>query len=208
MSIFTLKDVSFKNIVRYPNLEIKPNCATFICGESGSGKSTLLKLLNGAISPTSGEIIYNGENINNLDPIALRREVLLVGQNAFLFDKSIKDNFQDFYNYRDITAIEDAKIQHFLEICAINLPLKNMCNVLSGGERQRIFLAINLSLGAKVLMLDEPTSALDDKNAHNLMQNVKDFCKQNAMTLIVVSHDTAIAEKYADRIITLDGGAK
>jgi len=206
MPLFTLKNINFKNIICYKKIEIKADCATFICGESGSGKSTLLKLLNGVITPTSGDIIYNRENINTLNPIALRQEVLLAGQAACLFDKSVKDNFCTYHSYRNLDIMCNEKIKHFLKICSVNLPLNSMCNILSGGERQRIFLAINLSLGAKVLMLDEPTSALDDKNAHIFMQNLKAYCKEKQMTLIVVSHDSAMAEQYADHIITLKGG--
>jgi putative ABC transport system ATP-binding protein len=203
MALFTLKDVHFEDIIQYPNIEIEPYIATFICGESGSGKSTLLKLLNGVISPKGGDITYSGKNIADFDPIELRREVLLVGQAVYLFDKSIKDNFHTYYSYRDQEMISEAAIERCLDICSVHLPLDSMCNVLSGGERQRVFIAINLSFGPKVLMIDEPTSALDDKNANALMENIKTHCKTNETTLIVVSHDMAIADQYADQIILL-----
>ncbi|MCL2857189.1 MAG: ABC transporter ATP-binding protein [Oscillospiraceae bacterium] len=206
MALFVLEDVDFKGIIRYPHIKIEPCCTTFICGESGSGKSTLLKLLNGVISPTDGSIAYLGQDIDKLDPIALRRDVLFVGQAVYLFDKSIKDNFLAYYAYRDLDPISEAEIKHYLDICSLNLPIDSSCDVLSGGERQRVFIAINLSFCPKVLMMDEPTSALDDKNANALMENIKSHCKESDMTLIVVSHDRAIAEKYADQIILLEGG--
>jgi putative ABC transport system ATP-binding protein len=201
--LFELKNVNFKNIVQYPSFKIPSALTTFICGESGKGKSTLLKLLNGVISPTSGEIFYLGKSLEEYDPILLRREVLLVSQSVFLFDMSVKENFNEFYSYRNADVLDEDKIRRFLEICAINLPLDSKCHVLSGGERQRVFIAINLSFMPNVLMMDEPTSALDDKNAYVLIENVKAYCKQNGITLLVVSHDAAIAEKFADNKIIL-----
>lgn len=203
MPLFTLKNVNFNNIIKYPEIEIPEGVATFICGESGSGKSTLLKLLNGVISATAGEITYSGKNIENFDPVALRREVLLVGQSVYLFDKTIKENFEEYYSYLDLDFISGESVTNHLNACAVNLPLDSICTTLSGGERQRVFIAINLSLQPKVLMLDEPTSALDDKNADMLMENVKSYCTKNGITLIVVSHDKAIADKHADHTIIL-----
>ena len=201
--MFTLENVNFKNIIRYPNIKISKGITTFIVGESGSGKSTLLKLLNGIISPTEGKISYEGKNIEDYDPIMLRREVLLISQSVYLFDMTIEENFNEYYAYRDLKPISREAIKSYLNICSIDLPIDSMCSVMSGGERQRVFIAICLSLGSKVLMLDEPTSALDDKNASVLMENVKSFCKQNDETLLVVSHDKTIADKYADDIISL-----
>ena len=206
--MFALKSVNYKDILKYPDIEIPSDAATFICGESGSGKSTLLKLLNGVLSPSDGEIIYLHKTLEDYDPILLRQEILLVSQSVYLFDRSIKDNFIEYYNYRNLDAIGEDAIKKYLNICSVNLPLDSMCQVLSGGERQRVFIAINLSYQPKVLMMDEPTSALDDKNANALMENIKAHCKANNITLIVVSHDKAIAEKYADNIIYLSGGAE
>ena len=206
--MFSLKNVKYKDILSYPDFSLPKGAANFICGESGSGKSTLLKLLNGVVSPSCGEITYLEKNLEDYDPIFLRQEILLVGQSVYLFDMSIKDCFDEYYNYRGLEALSESSIAKFLDICSVSLPLDSLCQVLSGGERQRVFIAINLSLNPKVLMLDEPTSALDDKNANALMVNIKENCKQNGISLIVVSHDKSIAEKYADNTIMLAGGAK
>ena len=206
--MFTLKNVNYQNILAYPDTAIPAGSTTFICGESGTGKSTLLKLLNGVISPTSGEISYNHQPLESYNPMQLRREVLLISQAVYLFDKSIKENFAEFYAYRNLPPLSEAEIKKYLDICAIDLPLDSQCQVLSGGERQRIFIAINLSYQSKVVMLDEPTSALDEKNAAKLIDNIKAHCQTNNITLIVVSHDAVIAQKYADNIINLSGGVR
>ena len=205
--MLVLKNVNYNNILYYDTY-IPEGVTTFICGESGSGKSTLLKLLNGVLSPLSGEIMYFNKSLEDYDPIQLRREILLVSQSVYLFDKSIKDNFAEYYAYLGATAINEEKIKRYLDICAVSLPLDSMCNVLSGGERQRVFVAINLSYNPKVLMLDEPTSALDDKTANILMENIISYCKASNITPVIISHDQAMSQKYADNIITLSGGAR
>ncbi|MCL2456460.1 MAG: ABC transporter ATP-binding protein [Defluviitaleaceae bacterium] len=201
--MFLLRNVNFKNIVKFDSLEIPRAQTTFICGESGTGKSTLLKLLNGVLSPSEGEIFYLGEPLENYEPIFLRREILLVSQSVFLFDSTIRENFCEFYSYKNLLVPSDEEIKNFLEICALSLPLESNCQFLSGGERQRVFTAINLSFAPKVLLLDEPTSALDEKNAHALIKNIKSHCEKNEITLTVVSHDRTIAEKFADNVILL-----
>jgi len=203
-----LKNVQYEDILKYPDIEIPETITTFICGESGSGKSTLLKLFNGVLSPSDGSIFYSGKALEEYDPIHLRQKILLVSQSVFLFDKSIKENFDEYRAYRGLDPLREEEIKRYLEICSVDLPLDSMCHVLSGGERQRVFLAINLSLHPKVLMMDEPTSALDDKNANTLMEQVKAHCKANQITLIVVSHDKDLAEIYADHVVTLSSGVR
>lgn len=208
MALFALKAVNFNNIIKYPDIEIQEGETTFICGESGTGKSTLLKLLNGVLSPSDGQITYQGKNIENYDPILLRQQVLLVSQSIYLFDRTIKDNFNEYYTYRDLKPCNEETILKYLDICSLLLPLDNMCNILSGGERHRVFIAINLSFPSKVLMLDEPTSALDNKNAYTLIKNIKYYCKQNEKSLIIISHDRTLAERYADKTIVLSKGMR
>ncbi len=203
MPLFSLQNVKFLDFISYPDIEINEGKATFICGDSGCGKSTLLKLLNGINSASKGIIKYLDKAIEEYNPIVLRREILLVSQLVYLFDGTIKDNFNEFFSYRDLEMIRDEEIQQYLSICSVNLPLDYDCRSMSGGEQQRVFIAICLALKPDVLMLDEPTSALDEKNANALMENITGICRETGKTLLVVSHDKKIAEKYADHIILL-----
>lgn len=204
MSLFSLTNVTFKNIIKYPQIDIKPNKTTFICGKSGTGKSTLLKLLNTSLSSDSGEILYNGRPIESYNTIVLRKEIMFVSQTLFLFDTTIGNNFFEFYSYREQTPLNNEKIKEFSKLCLADFPADTNCREMSGGERQRVFIAICLSFLPKVLMLDEPTSALDDHTSRKLMENLKCYCKENDITLIVITHDILIAEQYADEIISLD----
>ncbi|MDD5420742.1 MAG: ABC transporter ATP-binding protein [Synergistaceae bacterium] len=191
-------------MIRYPNIKIAKGKTTFIHGPSGCGKSTLLKLINGTTSPDSGEIFYKGNNIENIDTIDLRREILLVAQSVFLFTGTIEENFKKYYEYRDRDLPTKETMEKFLKICSAEFPLETRCETMSGGERQRVYIAIFLSFMPDVLMLDEPTSALDNTSSDIMMSNIKNFSKDNEMTTIVVSHYLTLAEKYGDEIIALE----
>jgi putative ABC transport system ATP-binding protein len=202
-SVITAENLRFLDILRFPPITVERDGVTFICGESGAGKSTLLKLLNRTLSPSEGTILYDGADIAGLDPIALRRQVLLAGQNVFLFDDTIRGNFEQFYEYRGEPCVGEEEMLSYLRLCSLEMPLTARCQPLSGGERQRVFLAIHLSMHPKVLMLDEPTSALDKKTARKLWEGLKAHCKRQGITLIAISHDPALAKEFADRTIAL-----
>lgn len=204
MNIFTVSNVKFKNILKYSDIKIRENKTTFISGKSGSGKSTLLKLLNASVPVDSGDIFFNGKQIEKYNTIMLRKEVMLASQNVFLFDDTIENNFIEYYRYRETTPPDIKKMQEYLNICAANFSLDAMCSQLSGGERQRVFIAICLSFMPKVLMLDEPTSALDGQTANELIKNLKSYCKENKITLIAICHDKNLVEQYADEVINLN----
>ena len=163
----------------------------------------MLKLFSGMVSPDSGDIFYNGDNISDMNTVTLRREVLLCSQSVYLFDGDIKSCFDEFYSYRGLEIPDEQTIKRYMDICQINLPLDTKTSSMSGGERQRVFIAICLSFMPKVLMLDEPTSALDSQTANLLMNSLCKFCRDNSMTFIVISHDTELCKEFCDREINL-----
>ena len=204
MDIISANQVVFQSMIRYPDIKIAKEETTFIHGPSGCGKSTLLKLINGTISPDRGEILYNDNNIENIDTIKLRREILLVSQSVYLFTGTIEENFIKYYEYRDHDLLPKEDMEKFLKLCSADFPLETRCETMSGGERQRVYIAIFLSFMPKILMLDEPTSALDNISSDAMMKNIINFSNDNEMTIIVVSHYLPLAEKYGDNIITLE----
>lgn len=206
-AILTATNLQFLDILRYPDIEIERGSASFICGRSGTGKTTLLKLFNATRTPAGGTITINGRDIADMDTIDLRRRVLLAGQKVYLFDDTIKGNFQQFYAFRGEPCIGEEDMREFLRLCCIDFPLDTRCQPLSGGEKQRVFLAVHLSMKPQVLMMDEPTSALDTKTSRLLLSQVKAYCKKNGITLVAVSHDAALTAEFADRVITLSGEA-
>lgn len=201
MEILRFENVKF--IKEYDDFSIDKNELVFVVGKSGSGKSTLLKLINNTLQMKSGRIFYKDENILNIKPVELRRNIIMTSQENFLFDMTIRKNFHEFYKLRDLEELTDDEITKFLKITNFDVDLNLNVEKLSGGEKQRVFLAIALSLDPEVLLLDEPTSALDNKTAFDMMENIVDYCKHNDITLVVVSHARQLVDEFADKIIDL-----
>lgn len=201
MEILRFENVKF--IKEYDDFSIDKNEVVFVVGKSGSGKSTLLKLINNTLQMKSGRIFYKDENILNIKPVELRKNIIMTSQENFLFDMTIRENFHEFYKLRDLEELTDEEITKFLKITNFDVDLNLNVEKLSGGEKQRVFLAIALSLDPEVLLLDEPTSALDNKTAFDMMKNIVDYCKHNDITLVVVSHARQLVDEFADKIIDL-----
>lgn len=201
MEILRFENVKF--IKEYDDFAIDKNEVVFVVGKSGSGKSTLLKLINNTLQLKSGRIFYKDENILNIKPVELRRNIIMTSQENFLFDMTIRENFHEFYKLRDLEELTDEEITKFLKITNFDVDMNLNVEKLSGGEKQRVFLAIALSLDPEVLLLDEPTSALDNKTAFDMMKNIVDYCKHNDITLVVVSHARQLVDEFADKIIDL-----
>ncbi|MDU5215262.1 MAG: ABC transporter ATP-binding protein [Finegoldia magna] len=201
MEILRFENVKF--IKEYDDFSIDKNEVVFVVGKSGSGKSTLLKLINNTLQMKSGRIFYKDENILNIKPVELRRNIIMTSQENFLFDMTIRENFHEFYKLRDLEELTDDEITKFLKITNFGVDLNLNVEKLSGGEKQRVFLAIALSLDPDVLLLDEPTSALDNKTAFDMMKNIVNYCKHNDITLVVVTHARQLVDEFADKIIDL-----
>lgn len=204
MPIIHTQQLQFSGFINYPNISITEGAFTFLSGPSGCGKTSFFHLLNTTATPTAGAIFYKERPLSVYNPIKLRREILLVNQNVFLFDDTIQNNFNRFYEYCELDIPTNSKIETFLKICAAPFEPSKSVISLSGGERQRIFTAICLSFIPKVLLLDEPTSALDEKIAHLFLSNIKNFCQQEGITVVMITHDNNLMKQYGDHIIYLD----
>jgi putative ABC transport system ATP-binding protein len=102
-----------------------------------------------------------------------------------------------------MTPPSDDEMKYFLNLCSVPFSLNSNCTIMSGGERQRVYIAIFLSFKPKVLMLDEPTSALDKQTGIEVMDNILDYCKKNEITVVAVSHDVNLTDKFAENVITI-----
>ncbi|MEJ7876500.1 MAG: ATP-binding cassette domain-containing protein [Solirubrobacterales bacterium] len=180
-----------------------PEGASCVSGPSGSGKSTLLRLLNRLADPDSGRIMFRGEDVRSRDPRELRREVCLVPQLPSLVEGSVTDNLRYAAAFDgDHGNLDSAKL----------LPLAGLdpdyaerdAARLSVGEQQRVMLARALALEPSVLLLDEPTSALDEGARDAVELALAGLRRQSGLSLVVVTHDPAQAERLADHVIRME----
>jgi len=205
--MFSLEKVKFKNILEIDSLEFPNNKVTTIIGPSGAGKSTLLKLLNNMVSVDSGTLLYKGQDINQLNPVELRREVIMLAQNPVIFTGTIKDNLEIAFRLREESAPKEEELKEILKVVHLNKELTDNAERLSGGEKQRLSLARVLILNPKVVLLDEPSSALDQETERLVIETVVNYVKNKDKTLIMITHSKDIALKYGDKIITLEEGS-
>lgn len=203
--MFKLKDIKFKNILDIENLEIHENVVTIVKGESGSGKSTMLKLLNNIISPNSGVVMYNGVDVNDINPITLRREVIMQSQFPNIFPGNVRENLNVIFTLRGEEGFDDEKLLKAMEIVNLKKDLTDDAQNLSGGEKTRLSIARLFLVEPEVFLLDEPGASLDSKTEEILMNNVISEIKRRNKTLIYISHSEN-QEMIADEIITMKNG--
>lgn len=177
-----------------------------VVGPSGAGKTTVLNILGGMDFPTSGEVLVAGNNIAKYKQkqlIKYRREEI-----GFVFQ---------FYNLvQNLTALENVELA--LQICknpreaksvmeevGLKDRLDNFPAQLSGGEQQRVSIARALAKNPKLLLCDEPTGALDYQTGKSILKLLQDTCNNSGMTVVLITHNSAIAP-MADRVIKIKNG--
>lgn len=181
-----------------------------IIGSSGSGKSTLLRCINLLEKPTSGEIIYNGENIldDRHDIYAYRTKLGMVFQQFNLFDN------HDVINNCTVGQIKVLKRnREEAEKVALrylkNVGMENYIHAkprqLSGGQKQRVAIARALSMEPDVMLFDEPTSALDPEMVGEVLKVMKDLA-ESGLTMLIVTHEMGFARDVSDRVVFMDQG--
>ncbi|MED3033904.1 ABC transporter ATP-binding protein [Bacillus tropicus] len=201
--MFILKDVTYKDILHIPYLQIQKEKITCIIGESGSGKSTLLRMLNDLQSPTSGTIEYNGKLISDYPPIQLRRDVVMLGQTPPIFDGTIKDNLLMGLRLSEKPFPNDDILQSALKVVSLEKNLEDNADSLSGGEKQRLAFARIVLMDPPVYLLDEPTSALDSDTERRVMKQFTTLAREKKKTVIFITHSQQLPEEIADDIIEI-----
>lgn len=188
------------------NFNIEKGELVVIVGPSGAGKTTTLNILGGMDSVTSGEVIVDGKQVNKLNNkelIKYRREDI-----GFIFQ---------FYNLvQNLTAVENVELatqickdsldpETIIEKVGLKERKKNFPSQLSGGEQQRVAIARAIAKNPKLLLCDEPTGALDYKTGKQILKLLQDTSRKENMTVIIITHNTALAP-MADKVIHFKNG--
>lgn len=114
--LFELKNVKYGVYIDIPELLIEDNKITTLIGPSGSGKTTILKILNKMLSPTHGQVLFKGQDLNNLQSIEHRRKVVMFSQNPVVFDGSVRDNLNAGLIFQEKEPAESSKLKYALEL--------------------------------------------------------------------------------------------
>lgn len=211
--------IKFENIVREyktgdvtiraldnTNFEIEKGELVIIVGPSGAGKTTTLNILGGMDSPTKGRVIIDGKDISNCN----RKQLTEYRRNdiGFVFQ---------FYNLvQNLTALENVELateiskkpldpRTVLKGVGLERRMLNFPAQLSGGEQQRVAIARAIAKNPKILLCDEPTGALDYNTGKQILKLLQDTCRKEKMTVIIITHNSAIAP-MADKVIRFKNG--
>lgn len=192
------------------SLKIDKGEFVFLTGPSGAGKTTLLRLLYGALTPTRGQVIIDGQNVSRMTPAQIPHLRRLVGV-----------VFQDFKLLPSRTVFENVaitlevlgwgradigkKVLHILKQMGIESKINFTPQRLSGGEQQRVALARALVNDPKILLADEPTGNLDDANKNQILNIFKE-ANIRGTTVVVATHDRRLIENSHKRLVILNKG--
>ncbi|WP_027308616.1 ABC transporter ATP-binding protein [Caloramator sp. ALD01] len=209
------KDYSTKEnttrVLKGINLEVNDGEFISIMGQSGSGKSTLLYVLSGLDKPTSGKVIFNGEDLATLNDEKLSK--IRRTKFGFIFQ---------FYNLVPLLNVEENimlpleleglnkknykdKVENILKVVGLFDKRKKYPYQLSGGEQQRVAIARALIIDPQIIFADEPTGNLDSKTGEEILKLLLNLSKEHKKTILMVTHDN-YAASFSDRIIKIKDG--
>ena len=196
--------------VNHVNLHVDKGEFVFVVGSSGSGKSTLIKLLMKELDCTSGQLIVSGERLEKMKHRRVakyRRKLGVVFQDfRLLKDRNVYENVA--FAQRVIgrsTKVIRKRVPEVLQEVGLAEKYKSFPDELSGGEQQRVSIARALAKNPKLLLCDEPTGALDYQTGKAILKLLQDMCRERGMTVIVITHNSALTP-MADRVIKIKNG--
>ena len=194
-------------LIRDFSMTVEPGKSVAFVGASGSGKSTLAKLLSGLYKPWSGEILFDGKPLSEIDKTVFRGSLAVVDQDITLFEDTIANNIKmwdtSIENYEMILAARDAQIHDKImeREGGYEYKLTENGSDFSGGERQRLEIARVLAQDPTIVIMEEATAALDARTEFNVVRSIRD----RGVTCIVIAHRLS-SIRDCDEIIVMDHG--
>lgn len=194
------------------SLAIQPGETLAVVGESGSGKTTLANLILGTEAPTSGGMLYDGEELGAKRPLAVRRDIQYVQQNPMTTLNPRRTVLQSIKvpleTHRIGSAVQQrARAAELLELVGMSSAmLDRYPSALSGGQRQRVAIARALAVEPRFLVLDEPTSALDVSVQAKTLALLQDLRRRLGLTYMFISHDLGVVRLMATRVAVMYRG--
>ncbi len=210
-SVVSLKDIFVQfdgeMILNHIDLDIHEKEFVTILGPSGCGKTTTLRIIGGFLSPDSGDVLFNGERINDLPPN--KRNVNTVFQKYSLFPHlNVYDNVAFGLKLKKVPKAEiKKKVTKMLATVDLKGYEKRPVSKLSGGQQQRVAIARALVCDPAVVLLDEPLGALDLKLRKSMQLELKEIQRQTEKTFIYVTHDQEEALTMSDRVVVMNNGS-
>jgi ABC-type polar amino acid transport system ATPase subunit len=204
------KNFGQNEVLKGIDLTVERGEVVAIIGPSGSGKSTLLRCMNLLETPTSGDVIFEGNNLmdKHTQLEQLRQQMGMVFQNFNLFPhKKVIDNVllaPTLLKKGDASALRSEGLK-LLEKVGLGDKADAYPAQLSGGQKQRVAIARALAMNPKVLLFDEPTSALDPEVVGDVLAVMKDLAKEG-MTMVVVTHEMSFARDVSDKVVFMADG--
>lgn len=183
-----------------------------LLGSSGSGKSTLLNLIAGLDRPTSGSIVVHGKDLARMTPLELaryrRHTVGMVFQSFNLIPSmTVLENVELPMRLAEVERSErDGRARAALTQVGLSARLTHRPTELSGGEQQRVSLARALVNQPRLLLADEPTGNLDSRTGLEILDLIRGFNQSHGMTVVMVTHERVLAERYAGRLVFMSDG--
>ena len=195
--VIEFKNVTFsypeeENILNNFSVKFEPNKKIAVVGASGQGKSTLFNLITRIFDTNEGEILLDNINIKDLTEEELRKNISIIRQEPFVFNRTIKENFELIDKNITLNKIRESTKMAYLDDYINTLPKKYDTVLgeggvnLSGGQKQRLSIARTLSKGSKVILFDEATSALDNSSQDYIKKTIDNLVKDH--TIIIVAH--------------------
>ncbi|ELY57139.1 ABC transporter [Natronococcus amylolyticus DSM 10524] len=187
------------------SLRVAASTVLAVVGSSGAGKSSFLRLLNRLDEPTDGTVYLDGVDYHEIDPQELRRRVGLVPQESALRPGTVRENVAASDLIRG-QPVDEERVAALLDRVQLPNAAERDVEDLSGGQQQRVAVARTLYVDPEVLLLDEPTSHLDSETEARVEELLGDLIRTEGLTCVLVTHDTAQAERLGDRVAEFEDG--